>query len=84
MTFIKKTWDRMVHTIIVLLFIIYCGSVYMAWQNGSIRGYELGKMRATVDSQFNPYVESKKTFCYDEGIIYTVRKGKKSFIPEFK
>ena len=84
MTFVKKTWDRMIHTIICLLIVLWCLSIYMAWQNGSIRGYELGRMRGEIESPFKAYTESKKSFCYDEGIIYTVRKGKKSFIPEYK
>jgi hypothetical protein len=55
----------------------------MAWQNGSVKGYELGRMRAETESPLKTYVESTKPFCYDNGIIYTVYKGKKGFFPEF-
>lgn len=84
MQFVKRTWNRMICTIIVLATMLWMLTVYVAWQNGSIKGYELGRMRADIESPFKGRVEAGQPFCYDSGVIYPVRKGKKSFIPDFQ
>lgn len=83
MTFVRKTWNRMIHIIIFLIFVVYSLSIYLAWQNGSTRGYTLGRIHEKMESPFRSYSESEKPFCYDKGLFYQVKKGKKSFIPEF-
>lgn len=84
MHLVRKTWNRMICTIIVLLFTLWCVSVAAAYYIGAVQGHALGVAKGDINNPLKAVVESEKMFCYDKGVITIVKKGKKSFIPEFK
>lgn len=83
MQFVKKTWDRMVHTIIFLTVGMWITSVILAYYIGAVRGAIHGELNSDMKNPLKAKIESEKPFCYDKGVVYDVRRGKKSFIPEF-
>lgn len=87
MQLVRRTWVWTIRALLILIFISWASTLYLtyyiSYNKGAVSGYNLGLQKADVSNPFRAYVEMGKPFCYDQGVTYTVKRGKKSYIPVF-